>query len=165
MLPAPWKRAPSVCQRVSSMRPRTTHEPKKSWNSPKPQDEFHGIYTTHMRSEGDAEPAAIAEAVRIGQEGGMPIHISHHKVLGKQNWGKSVDTLKMMAEARDRGVEVTCDQYPYRAGSTFLAAVLPPAVLAGGPEVFTAKLKDRSFRARVVETIERGSRGGVGKSD
>jgi len=121
---------------------------------------FHGIYTTHMRSEGDAEPAAIAEAVRIGQEGGMPIHISHHKVLGKQNWGKSVDTLKMMAEARDRGVEVTCDQYPYRAGSTFLAAVLPPAVLAGGPEVFTAKLKDRSFRAQVVETIERGSEAG-----
>jgi N-acyl-D-amino-acid deacylase len=118
---------------------------------------FHGIYTTHMRSEGDAEPAAIAEALRIGREAGLPVHISHHKVLGKENWGKSVDTLKMMAEARERGVEVTCDQYPYRAGSTFLAAVLPPAVLAGGPGVFTAKLKDKSFRAQVVETIERGS--------
>ena len=118
---------------------------------------FHGIYTTHMRSEGDAEPAAIAEALRIGQEASLPVHISHHKVLGKENWGKSVDTLKMMAEARDRGVEVTCDQYPYRAGSTFLAAVLPPAVLAGGPDVFTIKLKDKSFRAQVVETIERDS--------
>ncbi|RPJ19208.1 MAG: aminoacylase [Desulfobacteraceae bacterium] len=121
---------------------------------------FHGIYTTHMRSEGDSEPAAIAEALRIGQEADIPVHISHHKVLGKQNWGKSVDTLKMMAEARQHGIEVTCDQYPYRAGSTFLAAVLPPAVLAGGPDVFAVKLKDRSFRAQVVETIERGSEPG-----
>jgi len=118
---------------------------------------FHGIYTTHMRSEGDAEPAAIEEALRIGREAGIPVHISHHKVLGKENWGKSVDTLKRMAEARNQGLEVTCDQYPYRAGSTFLAAVLPPAVLAGGPAVFTGKLKDKSFRAQVVETIERGS--------
>ena len=116
-----------------------------------------------MRSEGDAEPAAIAETLRIGQEAGIPVHISHHKVLGKENWGKSVDTLKMMAEARAAGVEVTCDQYPYRAGSTFLAAVLPPAVLAGGPDVFTTKLKDRRFRAQVVETIEKRLGAGVGK--
>ncbi len=122
--------------------------------------QFHGIYTTHMRSEGDAEPAAIAETIRIGREAGIPVHISHHKVVGKQNWGKSVDTLRMMAEARAAGVEVTCDQYPYRAGSTFLAAVLPPAVLAGGPAVFTTKLKDPAFRAQIVETIEKGSEGG-----
>jgi N-acyl-D-amino-acid deacylase len=122
--------------------------------------QFHGIYTTHMRSEGDAEPAAIAETFRIGREAGIPVHISHHKVVGKQNWGKSVDTLKMMAEARAAGVEVTCDQYPYRAGSTFLAAVLPPAVLAGGPAVFTTKLKDPGFRAQIVETIESESAAG-----
>ena len=122
--------------------------------------QFHGIYTTHMRSEGDAEPAAIAETIRIGREAGIPVHISHHKVVGKQNWGKSVDTLKMMAEARAAGVEVTCDQYPYRAGSTFLAAVLPPAVLAGGPAVFTTKLKDAGFRAQIVETIESKSAAG-----
>jgi len=122
--------------------------------------QFHGIYTTHMRSEGDAEPAAIAETVRIGREAGIPVHISHHKVVGKQNWGKSVDTLRMMAEARAAGVELTCDQYPYRAGSTFLAAVLPPAVLAGGPAVFTTKLKDPAFRAQIVETIEKGSGAG-----
>lgn len=65
-----------------------------------------------------------------------------------------------MAEARAAGVEVTCDQYPYRAGSTFLAAVLPPAVLAGGPAVFTTKLKDPAFRAQIVETIEKGSGAG-----
>jgi len=122
--------------------------------------QFHGIYTTHMRSEGDAEPAAIGEALRIGQEAGIPVHISHHKVVGKNNWGKSVDTLNMISEARQRGIEVTCDQYPYRAGSTFLAAVLPPAVLAGGPDVFRTKLKDKAFRAQVVETIKKDSEEG-----
>ena len=121
---------------------------------------YQGIYATHMRSEGDAELAAIGETVHIGREASIHVHISHHKVLGKQNWGKSVNTLKMMAEARDHGVQVTCDQYPYRAGSTFLAAVLPPAVLDGGPEIFSKKLKDRGFRAQVVETIEKGADGG-----
>jgi N-acyl-D-amino-acid deacylase len=120
----------------------------------------HGIYATHMRSEGDSEFAAIAEALRIGREAGIPVHISHHKVVGKENWGKSVDTLKMMADARNQGLEVTCDQYPYRAGSAFLAVVLPPAVLSRGPGVFTGKLKDWSFRAQIVETIEKGSEQG-----
>jgi N-acyl-D-amino-acid deacylase len=117
--------------------------------------EFGGIYTTHMRNEGDLELPAITETIRIGEEAGLPVHISHHKVAGKSNWGKSVETLRMMAEARARGVEVTCDQYPYNAGSTFLAAILPPRVLAGGPEVFSEKLKDPHFRAEVIDIVER----------
>jgi N-acyl-D-amino-acid deacylase len=117
--------------------------------------EFGGIYTTHMRNEGDLELPAITETIRIGEEAGLPVHISHHKVAGKSNWGKSVETLGMMAEARAKGVEVTCDQYPYNAGSTFLAAILPPRVLAGGPEVFSEKLKDPHFRAEVVNIVER----------
>ena len=108
-------------------------------------------------------PLPLQRLFALARRRGIPVHISHHKVVGKQNWGKSIDTLKMMSEARAAGVEVTCDQYPYRAGSTFLAAVLPPAVLAGGPAVFTTKLKDPAFRAQIVETIETGIGGGVGK--
>ncbi len=117
---------------------------------------FGGVYATHMRSESDEELAAIAEAIRIGEEASVPVHIAHHKIAGKINWGKSRETLRMMAEARNRGVEVTCDQYPYRAGSTYLAAVLPPKALAGGPEVFTSKLRDSAFRAEIVRTVEEG---------
>jgi len=120
---------------------------------------FKGIYATHLRSEGDSLIPAIAEAILIGEEANLPIHISHHKVAGKDNWGKSVETLKMMAEARARGVEVTCDQYPYRAGSTFLAALLPPSILAGGPEVFPKKLRDSKIRNTVVEEIKKGGGG------
>ena len=117
---------------------------------------FNGIYASHIRSEGDKVIPAIGEAIEIGEEAGVPIHISHHKVIGKNNWGKSVETLKMMAEARARGIEVTCDQYPYRAGSTFLAALLPPSTLADGPEVFSQKLKDTKIRKEVIEEIEKG---------
>lgn len=115
---------------------------------------FHGLYTTHMRSEGDAEFAALAETLRIGREAGLPVHISHHKIIGKQNWGKSVDTLMMMNEARADGVEVTSDQFPYRAGSTYMDALLPPTVLDDGPAEYVAKLKDQAFRDSVVEAIE-----------
>lgn len=121
---------------------------------------FNGIYATHMRSEGDEELAAIAEALRISEEAGLPVHIAHHKVVGKANWGNSVKTLGMMAEARARGMQVTCDQYPYRAGSTYLAAVLPPAALAGGTKVSLPKMKDPAFRAEIVEMIEKGNQPG-----
>jgi N-acyl-D-amino-acid deacylase len=117
---------------------------------------FGGIYATHMRSESEQELAAIAEAIRIGEEAGVAVHIAHHKIAGKPNWGKSTETLRMMAEARNRGVEVTCDQYPYIAGSTYLAAVLPPWALAGGPAVFSSKLRDAAFRAEIVRAVEKG---------
>jgi len=85
----------------------------------------NGIYASHIRSESDRIIPAMREAIKIGEKANVPVHISHHKIAGKDNWGKSVETLMMMAEARARGLEVTCDQYPYRAGSTFLAALLP----------------------------------------
>ena len=117
---------------------------------------FNGIYASHIRSESDQVIPAIAEAIMIGEKANVPVHISHHKVAGKDNWGKSVETLKMMAEARARGLEVTCDQYPYRAGSTFLAALLPPSTLSDGPEVFSQKLKDPKIRKEVIAEIEKG---------
>ncbi len=116
--------------------------------------QFNGIYTTHMRSESDQQMAAIDETLRIASEAGIATHISHHKIMGKNNWGQSKDTLKKMAKARADGMDVTCDQYPYRAGSTILAAALPPHIQAQGPEVFTEKLKEPSVRQSIVNEIE-----------
>lgn len=121
--------------------------------------QFNGIYVSHIRSEGDTVFPAITEAIKIGEEANLPVHISHHKVIGKKNWGRSVETLKMMMEARARGVEITCDQYPYRAGSTFLAAVLPPSILSDGPEGYPQKLKNPKIRDAVITEIERGEEG------
>ena len=115
---------------------------------------YNGIYATHMRNESDRQIAAIEEAFAIGRAGNMPVHIAHHKVAGKRNWGMSKQTLAMMHEARKNGLEVTCDQYPYPAGSTMLAAALPPQFAAGGPNVYAEKLKDQAVRKEVTRMIE-----------
>jgi len=118
-----------------------------------------GIYTTHMRSEGNREMEAIHETFRIASEAGIAAHISHHKIAGKSNWGKSIDTLKLFAQARANGLLITCDQYPYQAGSTFLAAALPPHIQAQGPGVFAEKLKEPEVRRAIVDEIENGRDG------
>jgi len=119
--------------------------------------QFNGIYATHMRNEGDQQMAAIDEALKIAAEAGIAVHISHHKIFGRNNWGQSKDTLKLLATARANGLAVTCDQYPYPAGSTILAAALPPHIQAQGPRVFAEKLKDPAVRQAVINEIEHGS--------
>jgi len=116
--------------------------------------DHNGIYATHMRSEGDRQMEAIEEAVSIGRDASLPVHISHHKIVGRRNWGQSVETLDRFARARAEGVTVTCDQYPYPAGSTILAAVLPPAVTSGGPDVYAERLKQPDFRREIIDIIE-----------
>ncbi|NWF57454.1 MAG: amidohydrolase family protein [Syntrophaceae bacterium] len=113
-----------------------------------------GIYTTHLRSEGDFEMEALDEAFRVGREAGVRVHIAHHKVIGRNNWGKSRETLRRIAGAREEEIEVTCDQYPYHAGSTYLASALPPRILADGESVFVKKLQDPAIRREIVEEIE-----------
>ena len=82
-----------------------------------------GLYATHMRNEADALLEAVREAIRIGEEAGVPVQISHHKSSGRRNWGRVRDSLKLIEDARARGADVTADQYPYTAGSTSLYAV------------------------------------------
>ncbi len=83
-----------------------------------------GLYATHMRNEAGGLLDAVAEAIRIGEEGGVPVQISHHKAGGRDNWGRVRDSLRLIEEARARGLDVTADQYPYTAGSTSLHAVI-----------------------------------------
>ena len=121
--------------------------------------QYRGLYTTHLRSEGDDVMEAMDEALRIGQAGDVPVVISHHKVMGQGNWGRSVETLQKLREARAAGQEVVCDQYPYTAASTYLAALLPPSVQAGGYKAYSEKLKGLNLRRAVVEQIEDDARG------
>lgn len=87
----------------------------------RPLKEHGGRYVTHMRNEDDHIVAAMNEAFRIGREVGVPVIISHHKVVGVRNYGRSEETLKLLTEAR-RGQEVCVDCYPYIASSTMLRA-------------------------------------------
>lgn len=125
----------------------------------KTASEFGGIYTTHLRSEGNDIIPAMNEALRIGEEAGIHVHISHHKLAGRPNWGRSVETLNLMTSARAKGMGVTCDQYPYPAGSTYLAAALPPKYLAQGADVLKEKLTDPKVRKEIIDELEGDSDG------
>ena len=83
-----------------------------------------GLYATHMRNEAEGLLAAVAEAIRVGEDGGVPVQISHHKASGRGNWGLVERSLALIDQARARGLDVTADQYPYTAGSTSLAAIV-----------------------------------------
>jgi N-acyl-D-amino-acid deacylase len=83
-----------------------------------------GLYATHMRDEAAGLLDSVREAIRIGEESGVPVQISHHKASGQGNWGKVHDSLRLIEEARGRGLDVHADQYPYTAGSTSLYAIV-----------------------------------------
>ncbi|HIE51126.1 MAG TPA: D-aminoacylase, partial [Armatimonadetes bacterium] len=112
-----------------------------------------GIYATHLRNEGDYLLLALTEAIEIGRQAEIPVQVSHHKAVGKANWGKVEQTLAQMEAARAEGVEITCDQYPYLAGSTTLKTLLPPWAHAGGTEALLERLRDPDTRTRLTAEL------------
>lgn len=122
-----------------------------------------GIHTSHMRDEAAGVTTSVLETIRIGEEGRLPTQVTHHKVAGVRNWGKSIETLRLIDEARARGVDVTSDQYPYTASKTGLEALLPRWALEGGRAGTLERLGDPETRTRiraaVIENI-RFDRGG-----
>ncbi|HET7898373.1 MAG TPA: D-aminoacylase [Flavisolibacter sp.] len=112
---------------------------------------YHGVYASHMRDEGDSVTAAIAEALYIGKEARMPVEISHFKLSGQQNWGRSKETIPMIIAARQNGIDVTIDQYPYTASSTGLSTLLPDEILADGQDSIKARLQRPEVRKYVTD--------------
>jgi dihydroorotase/N-acyl-D-amino-acid deacylase len=126
--------------------------------------EMGGIYISHMRDEAKGLLDSVRETIAIGERGRLPTQITHHKVVGKAYWGGSVQTLRMVDEARARGVDVTIDQYPYTASATSIgSALLPSWALEGGRESTLRRLKDPATRAKIKAAsvaIIRDERGG-----
>ncbi|MBD0332359.1 MAG: D-aminoacylase [Chitinophagaceae bacterium] len=114
---------------------------------------YNGVYTSHIRDEGDSVLKAIEEALYIGREAKIPVEISHFKVSGQQNWGRSKETLPLIINARNEGLEVTIDQYPYTAASTGLSILLPDAVLADGPDSIKARLVRADIKKQVINHL------------
>jgi N-acyl-D-amino-acid deacylase len=119
---------------------------------------YHGVYASHMRSESDSVTQAIDEALTVGKQAGIPVEISHFKVGGRQNWGRSTQTLQMIKDARLQGIDVTIDQYPYTASSTSLSTLLPDAVLADGTDSIRARLANKDIRNTVKKELVKGLR-------
>lgn len=113
-------------------------------------------YISHIRGETDMVRESVEEAIRIGVEAGVPTHISHHKVAGKANWGRSAETLQVIADARAQGIDVTVDVYPYTAGSTLLYAMLPRWAQEGGVAQMLERLESSGNRDRIKADFELG---------
>jgi N-acyl-D-amino-acid deacylase len=118
---------------------------------------YNGIYTSHIRDEGDrGNPiGAIEEIIRISEEAGLPGHIAHFKILSKPHWGECDEILRIINEARDRGVDITADQYPYAASGSSPQAWIPLWAREGGDEGLIEKLKDKETRKRIRDELER----------
>ena len=112
-----------------------------------------GYYVSHMREEGLLLLESVDETIRIGEEGGLPTQITHHKALGVPMWGSSHKTLAMVDAARARGIDVTIDQYPYTASSTSLSILFPAWSLEGESEARLQRIKDPKQRARIKQAI------------
>ncbi|MGB7296943.1 MAG: D-aminoacylase [Candidatus Aminicenantales bacterium] len=117
---------------------------------------YRGFYATHIRSEDIRVVEAVAEAVAIAEAAGLPLQISHFKVCGMTNWWKMTMMFDLVERAKERGLEVTADAYPYLAYNTGLSINFPQWALDGGDEAFVARLKSPETRGRMKpEVVEK----------
>ncbi len=115
-----------------------------------------GIHISHMRDEAAGILESVRETIRIGEEGGLPTQLTHHKIIGVGNWGRSRETLRLVEEARARGVDVTIDQYPYTASSTASSALIPQWAQEGGRRAMLERLRDPAQRSKIMaEVVQR----------
>jgi len=116
--------------------------------------EFGRPVAFHVRNECDRFAESVAEALAVGRAAGAAVHISHLKVADPEHWGRVGVVLEQIEEAAARGETVTCDQYPYTAGSAPFETLLPPWSLAGGKQALLGRLREVSVRERVVRCLE-----------
>jgi len=112
-----------------------------------------GMHISHMRDEAANVMDSVAETVRIGEEGGLPTQVTHHKIIGSATWGRSAQTLALIEAARARGVDATIDAYPYTASSTGTAALFPQLSLEGGRPALLERLKAPERRLQIKAAI------------
>ena len=115
--------------------------------------EFGGIYISHMREEAAELIDSVNETIRIGEEAGIPVQMTHHKVIGVQNWGASIDSLRLVDEARARGIDITIDQYPYTASQTGINALIPQWAQEGGRERMLERIDSPETRATIKNEV------------
>jgi N-acyl-D-amino-acid deacylase len=114
-----------------------------------------GAYFTHLRDESNGVLAALQEAIDIGRASRVHVQVVHFKCSGLDNWGQTATALERMQAARDEGVDIDCDAYPYTAGSNPLKNILPQWVQAGGVEAMLTRLREPGVRQRIAQDIAR----------
>jgi len=127
-----------------------------------PMQELGGIFASHVRDEADHVEEAVQEALEVGRRIGRPVQLSHHKCLGRRNWGKVDSTLALVDAANRDGMDVNVDVYPYAAASSTLASLLPAVELAGGLDVFLQRIAAPHERSRASDLIDQARQFSLG---
>lgn len=117
---------------------------------------YGGIYSTHIRTEGEGVFKAVSEAMEIGRRARIPVDVIHLKIAEHKLWGKMPDLVAMIANARAQGQLVEANVYPYRAGQNNLASIIPPWAHEGGAKAMVQRLKDPALRPRLEREIRTG---------
>ncbi len=115
-----------------------------------------GFYASHMRNEAEGILTAIDEVITIGEQARVPVQISHLKITGHRNWGLADQVIEKLLNAREKGIDLTCDVYPYFSSRTSLTALIPPWAIEGGMESLVPRLQDTAQRKKVIRDIKYG---------
>ena len=118
--------------------------------------QYGGIYSTHIRDEGEGVFRAIDEAIQVGKGAGLRVDIIHMKIAHKKLWGRAPEIVAMVERARGEGHDIRANVYPYTAGQNNLSSIVPPWAHDGGREKMLERLKDPSARGRMREEIMNG---------
>jgi N-acyl-D-amino-acid deacylase len=115
-----------------------------------------GLYSSHIRNEGEGVLDAVREAIAVGERAGVPVDIIHLKIADQKLWGRMNEIVALIEDARKRGVNVQANVYPYTRGNNDLASIIPPWAHEGGTTRLLARLKDPELRVRLKKEIRDG---------
>jgi N-acyl-D-amino-acid deacylase len=118
--------------------------------------EYGGIYSSHIHDEGLGVFDSVKQAIEIGERAGIPVDIIHLKIADEKYWGRMKEVVALIEAARQRGVNVQANVYPYTRGNNDLASVIPPWAHEGGRSEMLARLKNPSQRARIKREVSEG---------
>ncbi len=122
----------------------------------KPVAKHGGLYSTHNRHEGTEVFAAIKEAIAVGERAGIPVDVIHLKIADQKLWGRMNEVVALIEDARQRGVNVQANVYPYTRGNNNLSSIIPPWAHEGGAAKLLERLKDPTQRERMKKDIRAG---------
>jgi len=118
--------------------------------------QYGGIYSSHIRDEGERVFEAVQEAINVGKGANIPVDILHMKIAHKKLWGRVNEIIAMVQKARDEGLNVQANVYPYTAGQNNLSSIIPPWAVDGGRDQMVARLKNPALRPRLRREILNG---------
>ncbi len=116
--------------------------------------EYDGLVTSHVRGSSETNLLAERELIRIGEESGCRVHRSHNEAVGREHWDKIEKSLEMEEKARERGIDIGYDMFPYPAAMTMMVAIYPPWALEGGWSEFVKRVQDPETRGQIAEDVE-----------